>query len=68
MQQRDMVRELIVKGGIMRMHPDEVRVILAELPSMGFPFWEALAHAEHLRSVIRLQEIDITNKIAALFP
>ena len=50
------------------MHPDEVRGILAELPNMGFPFWEAHAHAEHLRSVIRLQEIDMAAKIAALFP
>ena len=66
MQQRDMVRELIVKGGILRMHPDEIRQIVSELPYMGFPIWEACAHSEYLLSVVRLQEIDIQNKIAAL--
>lgn len=66
MRQRDMIRELIVRGGIMKMHPSEVREMLSELPSMGFHSWEAAIYGEHLRSVIRLQEIDIENKIADL--
>ena len=66
MRQRDMIRELIVRGGIMKMHPSEVREMLSELPFLGFPSWEAAIYDEHLRSVIRLQEIDIENKIADL--
>jgi hypothetical protein len=66
MHQRDMIRELIVRGGIMKMHPSEVREMLSELPFLGFPLWEENIYDEHLRSVIRLQEIDIENKIADL--
>jgi hypothetical protein len=66
MRQRDMIRELIVRGGIMKMHPSEVREMLSGLPFLGFPLWEAAIYDEHLRSVIRLQEIDIENKIADL--
>jgi hypothetical protein len=43
-----------------------VREMLSELPFLKFPLWEENIYDEYLRSVIRLQEIDIENKIADL--
>lgn len=67
MEERDMIRELVVKGGINRMHPSELREIIAKLPTLGFALWEELAFSGYLSALAAEQEARIDAKVAALF-
>lgn len=67
MHERDMIRELVVKGGINKMHPSEVREMMARLPLLGFSLWEELAIGGYLSAVAAELEARIDAKVAALF-
>lgn len=67
MEERDMIRELVGRGAVSRMHPSELREIIGKLPSLGFALWEELAFSGYLSALAAEQEARIDAKVAALF-
>lgn len=67
MEERDMIRELVGRGAVSRMHPSEVREMMARLPLLGFALWEELAIGGYLSAVAAELEARIDAKVAALF-